>query len=419
MARFFEEQQQTVYAVGGAVRNALLGLDASDMDVCGSARPSEVLSFCQGTAIHAVDRAAHFGTTELHLADAQGRHMAEYTTFRVDSYRGGHRPDSVRFADSPEEDALRRDFSMNALYRPLTSQGAGEVIDPTGGLRHMRDGVLHTVTADPDLVLKDDGLRILRAARFQAELGYRPSEALLASARRFAPSLAEIARERLRDELQKTLLADLRYPPVSQTRGELPRLPSSSLEGLRTLVAVDAWPYLLGQLAFDAHAAEALSQYSAPDDALAGRLALLLHTSPVCDVLTALQTLRFSTKTCKTAALFVDTAQRMADGRLTRYEAAQAGREALLHARNAFAALKQRDALTRAETMRDDLRNAPFSLAELAVGGDELTQLCDLLGVSHARIGTALHQLWQEVCEGALPNESAALQNRAKKILQD
>ena len=154
-----------VYAVGGAVRNTLMGLPVSDVDLCGAARPDEVQGYCEGTEISARLRAAHFGTVELHT----GGHMAEYTTFRQDSYRGGHQPFAVRFADSIDEDALRRDFSVNALYAPLNDPG--RVLDPTGGLKHLEARILHTVTADPDRVFKDDGLRILRAARFQAELG--------------------------------------------------------------------------------------------------------------------------------------------------------------------------------------------------------------------------------------------------------
>lgn len=109
------------------------------------------------------------------------RHMAEYTTFREDSYRCGHRPDAVRFTTDIGVDARRRDFSVNALYRRLYDGKLGPVIDPTGGQKHLEQGVLHTVTPDPDRVLRDDGLRILRAARFQAELDLAPTPALLDS----------------------------------------------------------------------------------------------------------------------------------------------------------------------------------------------------------------------------------------------
>ena len=226
IARVFADG--TVYAVGGAVRNALMDLPVSDVDLCGKWRPDEVRALCQGTAVEARPRAAHFGTVELHTDG----HMAEYTTFRKDSYRGGHQPAAVRFADTAEEDALRRDFSVNALYAPLSQPSL--VIDLVGGLKHLKARVLHTVTDDPDQVLKDDGLRILRAARFQAELGLTPTDAVLRSAKKHVGLLDGIAAERKRDELTKILLSDIKYPALSRTSP-----PVSS--GVSTLVRVGAW----------------------------------------------------------------------------------------------------------------------------------------------------------------------------------
>lgn len=134
VARVFERAGEAVYLVGGAVRNPLMGLPLSDVDMCGPARPERVMALCEGTQVRAVLRAAHFGTVELHVTDEDGvRHMAEYTTFREDSYRCGHRPDAVRFTTDIGVDALRRDFSVNALYRRLYDGELGPVIDPTGG----------------------------------------------------------------------------------------------------------------------------------------------------------------------------------------------------------------------------------------------------------------------------------------------
>lgn len=142
VARVFERAGEPVYLVGGAVRNPLMGLPLSDVDVCGPARPERVMALCEGTEVRAVLRAAHFGTVELHVTDVDGaRHMAEYTTFREDSYRCGHRPDAVRFTTDLGVDALRRDFSVNALYRRLHDGALGPVIDPTGGQRHLEQGV--------------------------------------------------------------------------------------------------------------------------------------------------------------------------------------------------------------------------------------------------------------------------------------
>ena len=131
LAAVFESAGRPLYAVGGIVRNALMGLPASDVDVCGPATPQEVAHLCEGTPVRAVARAAHFGTVELHVSDGDGRHMAEYTTFRVDSYRGGHQPSAVRFAQTPEVDALRRDPQADVAQgwpqlARLDGSGAGE-----------------------------------------------------------------------------------------------------------------------------------------------------------------------------------------------------------------------------------------------------------------------------------------------------
>ena len=129
---FLSGRGKPVYLVGGAVRNPLMGLPLSDVDMCGPARPERVMALCEGTQVRAVLRAAHFGTVELHVTDECGvRHMAEYTTFREDSYRCGHRPDAVRFTADIGVDARRRDFSVNALYRRLyDGELAGSRYDP-------------------------------------------------------------------------------------------------------------------------------------------------------------------------------------------------------------------------------------------------------------------------------------------------
>lgn len=419
-APLFEVAGQPLYAVGGAVRNAVMGLPASDMDLCGPARPDEVLRLCEGTAVRAVARAAHFGTVELHVADAGGRHMAEYTTFRVDSYRGGHQPIAVRFAHSPEEDALRRDFSVNALYCRLSAESGAQapILDPTGGLKHLRQGVLHTVTHDPDQVLKDDGLRILRAARFQAELGLRPTPALLASAHRHAGLLREIAWERLRDELTKLLLADLRYPTLARTEPPVPA-------GLGTVLASGAWPALFGALPPDAAAIAATAHYRAPEGLppAAGKLALLYrHATPEA-LMERMLTLRFATRDAQAAQAALQAARALEEGFLSRMEAVRLGVPAVAHAAAALQALALAGepcdaAAARAQAAFAALQSGvPLSLRELAVHGDELLPLCREHGLPARAVGRALNALWLAAVEGAAPNERAALLAHAEELL--
>ena len=133
--------------------------------------------------------------------------MTEHTTFRSDVYGegGAHRPTSVAFGKSVEEDAYRRDFSCNALYIDLLS---GKILDPTGGLEDIRRRVIRTTTKDPELILRDDALRILRMARFAARLGFSIDPHTEAAAKRLVKGLDDIAHERVRIEMEKTLLAE-------------------------------------------------------------------------------------------------------------------------------------------------------------------------------------------------------------------
>ena len=396
MARVFHAVGVELYIVGGAVRNPLMGLPLSDIDVCGPARPEEVCAFCEGTEVHAHLRAAHFGTVELHLTDEAGaRHMAEYTTWREDSYRCGHRPDSVKFTLDIGVDALRRDFSVNALYRRVYPDHLGEVIDPTGGLAHLKDGVLHTVTPDPDRVLGDDGLRILRAARFQAELDLAPTQALMESLRRNAPLLRDIACERLRDELQKTLMADLRYPM-------LPRRFPGTASGLKTIHSIGAWPYLFGGMPYDEAAVSALVRMPGT---LPERMALLWDDADAAH--DAMLGMRFSVRDARQTREIVTAMQQMDASHL--FELARLGRDALTSAEKALTALGDEQAVLRARGVLSFLADKPMSLKELAVTGDDLKPLFAAAARPMSEMGRMLNQLWRMAVEGKVSNEKEAL----------
>ena len=402
IARVFERAGAPLYLVGGAVRNPLIGLPISDVDVCGPALPQAVCAFCQGTEVHAVLRAAHFGTVELHVTDPDGgRHMAEYTTFREDSYRCGHKPDAVRFTTELPVDALRRDFSVNALYRRAYPNELGPVIDPTGGLPALKQGVLHTVTADPDRVLQDDGLRILRAVRFQSELDLQPTDGLLCSLKRHAPLLDDIACERLRDEWEKILLADLRYPMLKRRR-------PATASGLLLLRDAGAWPYLAGNLPFNESAARAMERMPL---GLAPRMALLFSGAAPDGVLTVMQRLRFSGAQAQAAAGYVRALQ----GWSCLFEAAQMGVEALETAAVIQRALGQSD-----RPFQDALHalaDKPLSLRQLAIGGDDLRPVFQAKQASMKRMGALLNFLWKAVIEGREPNKRDALLHAAVQWL--
>ena len=398
MARVFDNAGAELYIVGGAVRNPLMGLPLSDIDVCGPARPEDVCAFCEGTEIRAHLRAAHFGTVELHITDENGKHqMAEYTTWREDSYRCGHRPDSVKFTDDIRVDSLRRDFSVNALYRRVRPDHLEDVIDPTGGLEHLKQGVLHTVTPDPDRVLGDDGLRILRAARFQAELDLLPTPELMESLARNAHLLKDIACERLRDELQKVLMADLRYPTLKR------RFPAT-FSGLSTIQQIGAWPYLFDGIVYDEAAAAALRDLDVPT--LPVRMALLMRGADPAAVAECMQRMRFSAKETEQAKTYVTALQNM-DAPL--FELVKLGSDALETALRIFRALDDEAGVQAAQTVLKKLEGKPLSLKELAVSGNDLKPLFAARNRPMREMGRVLDQLWQSVIEEGFPNEREAL----------
>ena len=315
----------------------------------------------------------------------------------------------MRFTTDIGVDARRRDFSVNALYRRLYDGKLGPVIDPTGGQKHLEQGVLHTVTPDPDRVLRDDGLRILRAARFQAELDLAPTPALLDSLARHASLLRDIACERLRDEWQKTLLADLRYPMLKR------RAPATA-SGLKTLRDCGAWPYLL-DAPYDVEAVNALAALGWEDAPLAGRLALLLREMKPSELQSALLRLRFSTRDAVLAARYGAALRHFATQQDGAFETVQLGRDAVTYAAVAFQALGDAADEARAKGALDALRDAPWSLRELAVGGDALMPLLTARGVPVRQMGRLLETLWRMAVEGHTQNETAALLRAADEWL--
>ncbi|MCR5808142.1 MAG: CCA tRNA nucleotidyltransferase [Clostridiales bacterium] len=206
LAGLVREKGGELFVVGGHVRNTLLGIPVSDTDVTSRLRPDEMLRLCRENGFGTVEKGLAFGMVEVHI---NGKSY-EHTTFRADSYGegGAHRPSSVSFSDTPEEDAFRRDFSVNALYACVLS---GEVLDPTGGVPDLENRLIRTTTADPETILRDDGLRLLRLCRFAAELGFDIEERTFAAARELSPLLADVSAERIRDELIKILMADAKY----------------------------------------------------------------------------------------------------------------------------------------------------------------------------------------------------------------
>lgn len=224
------------YAVGGCVRNALLGVAVGDVDISTDARPETVSALAQDAGLRAVPTGIEHGTVTV-VADGEG---FEITTFRADVETDGRRA-VVRFADSIEEDAVRRDFTMNALY----ADRHGRVLDPLGGLPDLRARRLRFI-ADADTRIREDYLRILRFFRFfswYADPAQGMDADALAAIAANVDGLDSLSKERVGTELRKLLAAPdpLMAVSVMDQSGVLARvLPGAQSRALGPLLAHEA-----------------------------------------------------------------------------------------------------------------------------------------------------------------------------------
>ncbi len=193
LANILTAAGHTAYFAGGCVRDKLLGVEPKDYDIATSATPHEVLALFPGSN----EVGAHFGVV---IVKHEGQHV-EIATFRTDgSYGDGRRPDSVTFS-TPDEDAHRRDFTINGLFEnPIT----GEVIDHVGGLPDLYARVIRAIGKPADR-FQEDALRLLRAVRFSTTLGFPIEPVTLAAVQANAYLLDKISPERIRDEFSKII----------------------------------------------------------------------------------------------------------------------------------------------------------------------------------------------------------------------
>ena len=182
------------YLVGGCVRDLLLGRTPKDFDVATDARPDRVSELFERSE----QVGAHFGVVLVRDNTSQ----VEVATFRSDaSYSDGRRPDAVRFETSPRRDVMRRDFTINAL---LLDPDTNQVLDFIAGQEDLRRRVVRAI-GDPEERFQEDHLRLIRAVRFAARLGFEIELGTLAALRRLHHLIERVSPERVRDELARIL----------------------------------------------------------------------------------------------------------------------------------------------------------------------------------------------------------------------
>jgi len=190
-----ESHGAQAYFVGGSVRDFLLGRAPKDYDVATDAPPDEILRLFPD----ARQVGAHFGVMLVRREGAE----VEVATFRSEhSYEDGRHPSHVKFETDPRQDVLRRDFSINAL---LLNPRTGQVLDFVGGRADL-DARLVRAIGEPEARFREDHLRLLRAVRFAAGLGFEIERDTMAAVRHLAPLIRNVSAERVRDEVTRILI---------------------------------------------------------------------------------------------------------------------------------------------------------------------------------------------------------------------
>jgi poly(A) polymerase len=228
LGRRFTEAGEEIALVGGPVRDAMLGRQQLDLDFTTSARPEVTERLLKGWADAIWDMGRAFGT----IGCRRGEWQVEITTYRSEKYDASSRKPQVDYGDSLQGDLGRRDFTVNAMAISLPGR---EFVDPFGGVVDLAHQVLRT-PGRPEDSFSDDPLRMMRAARFAAQLGFTVAPEVVAAMSEMAGRIEIVSAERVRDELVKLVCAP--YPRRGLTlmvetglaEHVLPELPALALE---------------------------------------------------------------------------------------------------------------------------------------------------------------------------------------------
>jgi poly(A) polymerase len=201
LGALFASRGHELALVGGTVRDVFLGRSPGDLDLTTDAPPDRILEIIRGWADQVWTIGIEFGTVGMRKGDE----VFEITTYRSEQYERGSRKPDVAYGESLAADLARRDFTVNAMAARLPGY---DLVDPFGGMQDLKNKVLRT-PGRPEASFGDDPLRILRAARFAAQLGFTVAPEVRAAMTDLAPRLSIVSAERVSAELSKLLLAEL------------------------------------------------------------------------------------------------------------------------------------------------------------------------------------------------------------------
>ena len=382
--RLLEESGFEAYAVGGCVRDSLLGRRPYDWDVCTSALPEETLEVFK--SFRTIPTGIKHGTVTV-IADSP----VEITTFRIDGeYLDNRRPSRVSFTRTLADDLCRRDFTVNAM----AADKNGFVTDLYGGKEDLQKKIIRCVGCAQKR-FDEDALRIMRALRFAATLGFELEESTARAVREQKSLLKNIAVERIRAETDKLLLgscADILY-------------------GYREVFSV-----FIPEAEITRETAEKISL---ADKETEIRLALLLGNLTSENASAVLGRLRYSNIVTKRSVELIENKNKVIESTSSAVKRllnafGKENAERLVRFKRADGGLTpeaEKEILSEISRIIDD--GECYSLAALAVSGSDLSAM----GIKGKRIGETLNKLLDEVIDGKAKNVKEELINRAKFLL--
>jgi len=371
------------YVVGGCVRNALLGLDASDYDMTTNALPEQMKEVFSSYRV--IETGLKHGTLTV-LSDG---HPVEITTYRIDGTYADHRkPDSVSFTRRLEDDLSRRDFTVNAMaYNPKTG-----IIDFYNGQKDL-DARLIRCVRNPETRFNEDALRILRGIRFAATYGFQIEPETAKAMHCCALHLESISAERKQEELKKILLAPYFAETVSDFHDVFCRIIPSFA------ACKNQWSNLIHTV-------------SNAERNLCVRIAVLLSPFTADNALQILADLRFDRESIDTVAAVQEVQTVPKDKPGIKRAMRKYGPDTV---RKQLAYLKALDTsveTSAAEAMLNAvlLHGEAYHRGMLQINGSDLKAI----GITGREVGTILNKLLDEIIDETIPNDREILLTRAK-----
>ncbi len=264
LAEIFERNGETLYVVGGYVRDSLLNLKINkfnDIDLCSSCKPEKVAKILNGTSFATDESLAKYGTVII-----TGKKRYEYTTFRKENYNnnGEHNPVTIEFVKKVETDSQRRDFSINAIYYNITED---EILDPEHGVSDLKKKLLVCIGKASER-FKEDSERILRMIRLACSLNLEIEQKTLLAAYESAAGVSKISKQRLRAELDRMIVCDKYYPNYDSSK-------YAHAKCMLLIGELNLWPYIMPAL-------EEIKKSSIKDEKGENLYSHVINTFSVC-----------------------------------------------------------------------------------------------------------------------------------------